>query len=549
MVLIHTYNGVDLALNTVRLTDETTGYAALAKVGQPEKINVTVDDPAGALTFTGHKVWKMREAACAVGNQVVWYGFVGKKTWTRGPSHRTGVAREWRIQLVELNAFLGRRLLRKEATNTTRPEETVSARLSWLLTTVGFSGLIVDHGLVEASATVCNEHEYHGQFGTDVLRDIANQSGFNYFLRYRESSNDIEIAFRDELTSALDDVSATFAISNDLADVSESGPVWYANQDAEGDQVPERVGSRFQVPYDGGGDVIVEDAGTASAFAAIDLVAPSRFIKNATTATTYGNHLLEQHDTEEEYVRVWVEKLPAANLNDVKHGQLTKAKFTHGPGWESFRYCRVVRKIFARPRNYAEELWRLGLELQPTGLTEYAAANIMLYGPQDNNVPVTDPPNGTFIVNYDTNGDGVGSSPSGCPPSVTVGPLAFMGASEEWTGVQSTGYMLSGLVDSVGTFSGATNGGTITLTARILKNGSTLYQVQQVTTGGTPRAIGWTWSMRNKALTLVPGDQIQTQVTVEGLSAGDGYVIPNGTGNCLGPDAEQLWVRGLMLAA
>jgi hypothetical protein len=396
---------------------------------------------------------------------------------------------------------------------------------------------------VETSSDVMDAHEYHGQNGGDVLRDIATQSGFNFFLRYRESSNDIEMVFRNDQTSGAEDVSATFSISNALADTSESGPIWYTNPDAEGDQIPDRVASGYQVSYEGGGDVYATDSAIATAFASIDLVAPSRFIKNAPTALAYAEDLLERFDTEEEYIRnVWVEKLPAANLNDVKVGQLITAKFTHGPGWESFRYCRVVRKLFARPQNTAEEFWRLGLELQPPGpLADGFGAhvsNVRLYGPNDNNKPVGN--NGTFLINWDSNGDGVGSTPGGCGPSDQAGLLDYLGPSEEWTGVQSTGWGTI-TVTSRGSFSGATLGGPVTLTARLLKNGAAVATTSTVIL--LSGAVQWEWLMSDISVSVVPGDELQTNVTVAGMGGGDPLVIPAGTGDCI----EMLWARGTLV--
>jgi hypothetical protein len=456
----------------------------------------------------------------------VWYGFVGRKTWTRGPSSRTTTSREWRLQLVELNTFINRRLLRKQVTTTNRPSETASARLTWLLTTVGFTGQVVDHGLVEVSSAVMDTHDYHGQNGGDELRDIATQSVFNFFLRYRESSNDIEMIFRNDQTSGAEDVSAAFSISNALADTSESGPVWFANPDTEGDQIPDRTASGYLVQYEGGGDVYATDPAIATAFAPIDLVAPSRFIKNAATATDYAEDLLERFDTDEEYIRnVWVEKLPAANLNDVKHGQLIKAKFTHGPGWESLRYCRVVRKLFARPQNTAEEFWRLGLELQPLG-DGYPLVPVeseaTLHSPNDNSLPNpgNECPPGTYRIQWD-------NSKVGCTPAAEGGNVSWVGSPGAYTGLQADGEG-SVLVDSKGTVSGV-GGGTITFTAYLYKNGTPIADVSQTTTGGI-RFLGWTWAFVDEPTDVVNGDIIETWLQVSAEC--NILVIPAGTGDC-----------------
>ena len=91
----------------------------------------------------------------------------------------------------------------------------------------------------------------------------------------------------------------------------------------------------------GGGRIAgrITDAATGTAFAQIDLVAPTANVTSPTTATALATRLQAQHASEEETVRDVI-RVGAANLNDVKHGQLINARYSHFPGWEAMRPAR-----------------------------------------------------------------------------------------------------------------------------------------------------------------------------------------------------------------
>jgi hypothetical protein len=466
MPLIHRYNGTDLT-DAVQLTDEGSGFAASAKLGEAEIVTVTVDDPGATRSFTGHKVWTMREAACAAGNQVAWYGFVGRKV-VRRRNYRSTTARVWDLTLVEANTYTVRRVLLPTATTTARPAETVSTRITWLLTTVGFSGLIVDHGLVAASAVTMDAFDYTNMTGADVLRDCALASGYNFHIRYREASSDFELIFLDFATSDLDQ--SSLRVSNDLDDV-DGATTWAANPDAEIEQIPDRVASTVVLPHQGG-TAVNTSAGTASTFAAIDLVAPTASVSSAVTAATLAARLQVQHSTEEEKVTgLWID-VPVANLNDVKPGQLIQAKLTHGPGWTTFRSARVTRRVFARPPNTSEDRWRVGLELQPAVIatTVYSEARLMRPS-KSAGADIGYIGSGTYSpVHHLNDGDNPASGDTTYP---LVGLFEYVGSVGDRTGIRALG---AGTITVVLAFSCAkVAAAPHTFTANILKNGGSMF--------------------------------------------------------------------------
>jgi len=371
MTLVHTYNGSDLA-SKVQLANEK-GFAASAVLGEVESVTVIVDDPDGTLIIEPYKVWRMRETACPAGNQDAWYGMTGDTKIARnidGETEFTDEAgRQWSVELHECNKYLNVRVAR--GADAVRPRETVSDRIAWLITQPGFdTENIHNFGGVESSDVMLDERNYNGLFTGDVLRDCALASGFNFYARRHESTDDMELVFQAQ-NSAAD--ASELQISNDGADVDEVTtfpPMDYPVQ-VFGSS---RVASGCWLPYTGGA-VYGINATTEATYDIVDQVAPTGTINRRSTAEALRDHFLAQHSTQDERVDTARLLLPAAKLNIVKKGQLVNAKFTHmrnGPAssarWTGYRPCRVTKKTFGRPPNRSQGVYEVELELVPVCL-------------------------------------------------------------------------------------------------------------------------------------------------------------------------------------
>ena len=355
MTLLHYYDGT-LLTNRVQLVEEK-GFSTRAVLGEADTIHVIVDDPNSELTFAGRKVWTMVEDACPAGNQVVWRGITGTKRISRGSGAVTfPLGRRWTVELIEDNVRLGHRAI--TVSTAARPAETVNARLTWLLTTPGYSGVIVDRGLVESCTVMLDPNDYTNRTGLDVLRDAGVASGYNFFVRYRELTDDLELAFRDDDVSQLD--TSTLRITN--AGDADFATIWPGSYDAELEQSPERMADEIVLPYRGG--TVVRTSATPPADI-VSLVAPTAAVKTAATATTLADRLLAQHDEEDERIPSIVIQVPAANLNDVKAGHLINVKQTHLPGFATYRPCRVLSKAISRPPNLTQAVYNVDLSLSP----------------------------------------------------------------------------------------------------------------------------------------------------------------------------------------
>lgn len=357
MTLKHEYDGTILT-NRIQLSAEK-GFSAHALLGQADSIHVLVDDPSMNLTIRGRKRWRMIEDACPTGNQVVWRGRVGEKVISRGSGTTFPFGRRWDVELIEDNTLATLRALTIATAN--RPAETDGARIAWLLTTPGFSGVIFDRGLVEASGVMLDAEDYRpARTGADVLRDCSAASGYNFFLRYHEATDTVELAYYDTDVSLLD--TSSLRISN--AGDDDLVTTWPAGYDAKLGQSPARVAAGIVLPYRGG-YVYRTSAATADAFGTGDLVMPSAAVKSAATATTLADRLLIQHGEEDERLTGLRIQLPAAHLNDVKPGHRINVRLTHLPRFAAYRPCRVTSKVFSRPDNDSQAVYDVDLDLSP----------------------------------------------------------------------------------------------------------------------------------------------------------------------------------------
>jgi len=354
--------GWDIVIsNRVRLVTET-GFSARAAVGEADVIRVVVDDPNAEYDFKTLHRWYLVETECPSGNQLVWNGYIGDQRIVRGSDgilYPTGSGRVWELELVQENTILGLRIVTGADGN--RPAETAKARLTWLLAS-DYLSTVHDHGLIDwdgLDAFAMDAVDYRGQSAADVLRDISLISNYNHYARYHEASEQIELACYDPNTSGLD--TSSLAISNAAADI-DLATTWPPSEDTVVTRQGSRVAAGIYLPYDGG-SVYTYDYSTSYTFGFRDVAAPAANVKTAAKATALAARLLAQHATQDERVTTRIQ-LPAANLNDVKHGQLINSvKFTHAPGWTIGRPARVVSKSFGRPGNLTQAVYDVELEL------------------------------------------------------------------------------------------------------------------------------------------------------------------------------------------
>ncbi|HEU4674211.1 MAG TPA: hypothetical protein VFS32_15060, partial [Candidatus Limnocylindrales bacterium] len=125
-----------------------------ADYGNVAITQVIVDDPDGTLDPPRPlSNFRMSETTCTPTR--IFKGWIGERDIARGDgdrsSLRTGVARQWTVQVMDINNILHRHVLRGSGAN--RPAETDIERVNWLLDEVG-SVNIADYGLIATTGGV-----------------------------------------------------------------------------------------------------------------------------------------------------------------------------------------------------------------------------------------------------------------------------------------------------------------------------------------------------------------------------------------------------------
>ncbi len=530
----------------VRLITEK-GFSARAALGEAEVIRVIVDDPTGVADYKRLHRWYMVEDETA-GDQLVWNGYISDQFIDRGEEgdlvHPTGTGRRWELELTQENTLLGFRVVWDEDGD--RPKESPGARLTWLLAS-NYLSTVVDHGLIDwdrlNAMPDMDPNDYRPGTAGDVLKHISLITGLNHYARYRDASSDIELAFYDPNTSELD--TSTFRVSNDEADVDHAttwAPFFTGYRlHRKGDRVAAGIAVQWA-----DGVAYGYRLPTSYEFGFIDHVESDPGTKTLAQAERLRDQLLVRHKEQDERIVGLRVQVPAANLNDIRHGQRMQAKFVHEPGWEDFRWARVVSKAFSRPENDTQALYDVDLELSPMATLEPVYG--VLYR-VDTNANV-DNDGVARQLNWGPVGD---TPPSGYPTRPTVGliealpdPAPYSGA-YPWIGwkVLGTG-TVNGIV--VASYHGVLEAGdnsrvrTVTLTLELNGTPVTDMSVSRSHTGGLRSYLG-VLTLPFADVDVVTDDELTATLTITGAGA-----TPAKVALATGQNGERFEITGGSLA-
>lgn len=334
---------------------------AAAAVGDAAVVGISVDDDAAAYDFQGLWRWYIIENACPSGDHYAWNGYVGTQTVSRGDGDTlipVGTGRRWDLELTELSALAGFRVISGNDGN--RSAETISDRLTWLIGTTYLP--VNDNGLITYDTTALDANDYRGQRPADILNDMAVVVGFNWWIYYDQaaaSGDEVSLAFFDPEGTLY---SSSIKISNVSGD-ADGSTVFAPSEDARLERDPQKISAGVYLPYSGGA-VYEYDLTTSYAYAFRDQVAPTASVKTSAKAVALADRFLADNATQDLRAHMTIQ-LPAAQLNDIKHGQRLQVKMQHWPGFSAYRWCRVVRKSFAPPENRSQNTYDVDLELSP----------------------------------------------------------------------------------------------------------------------------------------------------------------------------------------
>ena len=387
MALIFYYSdplGTEEPAVTTNLGTEVVRFGAVAltqsaDVGEPSISGIDIDDPAGALNFVGLRAFTVKETSAPSNNQIVFRGAIQDRMVTRAGSMRTAAARLWNMDLVDYNWHLGKRILVDH--DAKRPDETAGDRIRWLLNNAAHIALN-DYGNVHYPSDQMEDSDYRGMRPIDVLTDCAIETGYNFWCEYNEAHQTPELFFLNPNGGSY---SSDLRISNVYSDY-DGTTTFLPYEDAVLTRSASRIAFGVYLAY-ANGSVYVRNDTTGAQFAKVDQSAPMSLVKRAARARRIATHFLNDNDAEDDRISCSI-KVPVAQVNDIRAGQRLEVKFSHLPGYESFVYCRVLRRTIIQDEegggyvgsSNTGAFYRIALELTPTGDVAVGTCSTSLAG-------------------------------------------------------------------------------------------------------------------------------------------------------------------------
>lgn len=351
-----TLNGIDRGGAIKRESVELMTCAYLGEVGRG---SVVIDDTAGSISIPAFKSAAVLDDDSTP--QDVFHGFTYAKQISRGDSLRTSTSRKYRLELMDGNDLLRRKVIRKTGDETgKRPAETVADRGAWLLASPFLTGLVSDFGACDFPDDVgLDAADFRSQYAFDVLASMAKACRMNFYVRWNTDEADWELVFRDDNAST--DDTCTLSISNALSDVDED-TVFPPFDDATLELDPEHVYSGALGAYSKG-NVYDTRAATATAFTERDGITEDTGIRNAATAHRDNETFLFESRDEEQLLPVTL-RVPSSKVGLVQAGMRINTRMTHmtPEGWGSGRYARILR---LRASQEPDDYYTLRMDLSP----------------------------------------------------------------------------------------------------------------------------------------------------------------------------------------
>lgn len=333
----------------------------IANMGEPGYGSLTVEDTDADLSTVGLRPVLIHETACS--QPVLFRGWIGERNYRRDRENAqiVGVSRIQDVTLVGLGACFGYRMIK--GTDGSRPEETWSERLTWLLGSnylAGTSGALVeDTGYCMTSTLTMDAVDYQGAYPSAVLDDLCDRYGgaVNYFAFWDTAAETVGLFIGPEGDTIGD---CPLLISNVLSDID--GTTTFApNGEAVLKREPDQVFSEVVVEYGDGKKVFRTMPSTATTHIRRGTTISRPYIGKQATAESAGDQFLAKHSIETDQIDVTI-IVPPESAGLIYAGQRVQVKFSHLPNYESFTWMRI-RTCTVRPHDETVTQYEVALEL------------------------------------------------------------------------------------------------------------------------------------------------------------------------------------------
>ena len=371
MVARHKYRNDDGDLEEVS-TVLRWGYtlAENAEEGSAGQCTVVVDDPDMSLDFVAWRRWIVYEDESEDDNQIIFSGFVGAQNVAHtGGDITQPVGRVWTLELVDMNALFGMRLMVGEDTD--RPEETDVERITWVAESEEM-GYFDDLTLLLSGDPVdMDARDVRGQSTAAIFDECAQQSEVpkNYWIGATGTIG--EVGADNFLWYGPDggeEYTSPLSFSNlrgdlDMAAVDAGTATTYPiGKDTVLRRTGERIYSGAYVEYEDGA-VYRKRTATLAQFtlSGRDISVPAPEIKTQAKAIARANATTARLNVQDERIKTSVE-IPASKASMLRTGMRVALKAVHEPGYGEFGWMRILNT--APEPIYGGRWYRIGLELQ-----------------------------------------------------------------------------------------------------------------------------------------------------------------------------------------
>lgn len=203
--------GGDLEEATEHFRLYVLDVAMSAEQGTVQASNVRAVDPDGVLDVGGLRRFVIEEEHALTPFRHIGHFYTGSREEMRGESDRVGASRDIVIELQSSNTILDRRIMVGSDCN--RPAEDSDTRLRWLMDSTENSLLIDERYLDLDHSESMDAADYRGQSFRQVLDDISQATGYDYFVIYFEDTGVFGLWFGDP---ASEEYSSSIRLSNYL---------------------------------------------------------------------------------------------------------------------------------------------------------------------------------------------------------------------------------------------------------------------------------------------------------------------------------------------
>ena len=375
MTAVFKLNGVALPDGAIlmgggnsRLPGGVEGLPASAWFGEPMTAGIVIDDTNGDIDVPMWSTFTVDETD-DVGKERIFSGWIRDRRISRGPSYKSGVARQWAIDITDIQALFSFDCFRAKSAQ--RGEESDIARITFALSARPLVYTpIVDNGRFNTANPInLGPGDYVLQYPVEMFQSITAQCSKNFYAYWDDTAAEISFHY-DELGAG---PAAGIAISNVIADV-DNVTTFFPFVDAEQHRDPDRVYTDEMLTWLGGTvtglNQATVDALSPTEFSPVEfhrtLVRSTSRIGKLATAEAQVIRDLDFHAEEDVLLSVTL-RLPSAVVNECHAGDVITSTFTHIPGHETPTDMVIVRRIVV-PVDGRTDMYDVHLELTNQGI-------------------------------------------------------------------------------------------------------------------------------------------------------------------------------------